>query len=128
MYYNNTWGTVCPTGWDLRDAHVICKMLGYLYAVESQSLDFYRLYGISSSKVRWLNNVQCNGLETNITECLHDGWFEHSCQYNQDIVVKCFGKPVYTINYACHCYNISFKYIRMYISMHIRIREYGSNL
>ena len=97
MYYNNTWGTVCPAGWDLRDAHVICKMLGYLYAVESQikkSLDSYGFYGIGSSKVRWLNNVQCNGKETNITECLHDGWFEHSCQYNQDIVVKCFGKPI----------------------------------
>ena len=104
MYYNNTWGTVCPAGWDIRDAHVICKMLGYLYAVESQSLDFYGFNEISSSNVRWLNNVQCNGQETNITECLHDG---HWCQYNQDIGVKCFGKSVYTSHYECHCYNIT---------------------
>ena len=117
MYYNNTWGTACPAGWDIIDAHVICKMIGYLYAVESQSLDFYGFYGISSSKVRWLNNVQCNGQETNITECLHDGWFEHSCQYNQDIVVKCFGKRL-SIQVIMHVIVIilyQFQYIYIYI-------------
>ena len=97
VYYNNIWGTVCPFNeWDIRDAHVICKMLGYLYAVETQSSYFY---GVSnSSKVRWLNNIQCNGQETSITECIHGGWFEHSCEYNQDIGVKCFGKSRFDFN------------------------------
>ena len=89
VYYNNTWGTVCPNGWDIRDAHVICKMLGYLYAVETQSSYDYGLS--NSSRVQWLNNVQCNGQETNITECIHDGWYEHNCPNDQEVAVKCFG-------------------------------------
>jgi len=32
IQYNWTWGAVCHGWWDIRDSHVICRMLGYTAA------------------------------------------------------------------------------------------------
>ena len=91
MYYNNTWGTICDEGWDIKDAHVICRMLGFHHAVDAKSAAFF---GEGAGPV-WLSNLQCLGSESNISECSHSGLGQQECGHNRDVGVACTGKVLF---------------------------------
>jgi len=86
VYHNNQWGTVCDGGWDMNDAKVACRQLGFTKAVG------YWYNGRGSGKV-WLNSMACKGTETSLDSCSHGGWGNHgsSCNsHNYDVGVFCF--------------------------------------
>ena len=37
----------------------------------------------------WLDNVQCNGSETFIGDCAHNGWGSHDCSHKEDVSITC---------------------------------------
>ena len=84
VYYNAEWGTVCDDGFDISDANVVCRELGYLGAVE------YSYYGQGSGSI-WLDDLACTGTETSIYNCAHSGFGNHSCGHNEDVGVECQG-------------------------------------
>lgn len=63
------WRGVCSFQWDIRDATVVCKMLGLPPASVAQG---EAVFGISGDNP-WLGDLQCNGNESNIVECPHGG-------------------------------------------------------
>jgi hypothetical protein len=68
---NGAWGTICGEwGWDLRDAHVVCRQLGYFGAVSAKNDD---KYGLWSGRV-WLRTLSCNGEEKSLLNCSNYGW------------------------------------------------------
>ena len=85
VYYNGEWGTVCDDGWDLNDAQVVCRQLGYGPAIAASHKGHF---GQGCGQV-WLNNLKCDGTEFAIEECSHNGWGIQECNHTEDAGVKC---------------------------------------
>ena len=91
IFYNGEWGTVCHDLWDLRDAIVVCRQLGYTTAVRrSISAEF----GQGTGRI-WRDNVGCRGTETMLSSCSASSWGRHNCHHRQDAGVVCGGTMLY---------------------------------
>ena len=88
ILYSGSWGTVCDDSWDMNDARVACRELGYPDAASAlQSAHF----GAGSGEI-WLDNVNCAGSEDSIENCPHNGWGSHNCGHGEDASVVCSSK------------------------------------
>ena len=85
VYYNGEWGTVCDDRWDLNDAQVVCRQLGFGLALAARTMSYY---GQGSGEI-WLDNVNCIGTELTIENCSHNGWGIENCAHREDAGVKC---------------------------------------
>ena len=88
IFYKGEWGTVCHTNWDLRDAVVVCRQLGYTTAVR-RSIDAE--FGEGTGRI-WLSNVHCSGTESTLSSCNANAWGYTNCYHNQDAGVVCASK------------------------------------
>ncbi|XP_053216134.1 deleted in malignant brain tumors 1 protein-like [Podarcis raffonei] len=87
VLHNRQWGTVCDAGWDLHDAHVVCRELGCGNASKAFGGG---LFGQGSGPI-WLEGLNCTGEEAFLSECSQSPWGEHSCNHSQDASVECSG-------------------------------------
>ena len=94
VYHKGSWGTVCADGWDITDARVLCKGLGYPGAVASYGSAHF---GQGNGAI-WLSNVNCTGREDSLTQCAHRGWGKHNCIHQQDVGVVCQSEYRGTVN------------------------------
>ena len=85
VLHNGTWGTICDNSWDLNDANVVCRQLGYSGALSAPG---DAAFGQGTIQI-WLDDLQCVGDETSILECSHRGWGVHSCGHSRDAGVVC---------------------------------------
>ena len=91
VYYNGDWGTVSH-GWDLNDAQVVCKELGFGNAVAAR---YSESYGPGRGEI-WLSDLQCVGTEWTIGNCSHSGWEErHYRNRNINAGVKCLSGKIF---------------------------------
>ncbi len=80
------WGTVCDYNWDVVDAIVVCRQLGYPRAVEAPRSAFFG----AGSGPSWYYHVYCIGTEHNLTECSKNTYnFGSACPHSQDAGAVC---------------------------------------
>jgi len=86
VYVYGQWGTVCDNGWDMKEADVVCRQLGFTGA----SYPTYdAVFGHTSSGRIWMNHVHCGGGESSLLNCPHDGWGNNHCNHKDDAGVVC---------------------------------------
>ena len=87
---NGTWGGVCDDDWDMTDANVVCRMLGFSSAET--------IYDPSTPVGEHfvLDNLRCTGNESSIFDCPHNGEWLENCGASEIAGVRCAsgGKPM----------------------------------
>ena len=80
---DGTWGTVCDHLWDINDAHVVCRMLGFNGAVATYSQAHF---GQGTGAIQW-DGLECDGTESHIRYCPKNS--SSSCTHSHDAGVRC---------------------------------------
>jgi len=86
IFYNDQWGTICDHGWDINDANVFCRQLGFYQASQAYS---GATHGQGSGPI-WMDDVGCSGSESHIYDCSHRGWGNNDCTHGNDVSVECY--------------------------------------
>jgi deleted-in-malignant-brain-tumors protein 1 len=90
MRYYGTWGAVCADYFDLQDANVVCRMMGY-----SQAATIYKQVH-SDSMFSFSLVMHCNGHERSITQCTRYNLYRiNACGSNNDVWIVCKPAGIY---------------------------------
>lgn len=85
VYFGGSWGTVCDDFWDMADARVVCRQLGFPGAWAYVR----RAYFGQGTRVILMDNVNCLGTEAQLADCTFSGWGNHDCSHSEDAGVVC---------------------------------------
>ena len=102
VFHQGQWGTICDDLWDICDAKVVCRQLGYQYAVRALQGS---LVPNGTGQI-WLDEVDCTGNEKNLSNCSHSGWGVHNCNHDEDAGVECSSTGNHYTNTCMHAATI----------------------
>lgn len=93
ILFHGHWGIVCDNSWDLLDAIVACRQLGYNTAAAALTGSAFG----AGSGPNWIISIKCTGYEANLTKCRHSD--DHSsCSRSRHAGVICSGELQNTLD------------------------------
>ena len=95
LYHDGSWGTICDDNWDLNDAQVVCRQLGFPPA--SRAIGGAS-FGQGSGNIL-LDDVNCNGEEECIENCVSTGFRNHNCDHSKVLL----GDTLAYLPQGSHC-------------------------
>ena len=96
------WGVVCDDYWTNEDADVVCKALDYERSEPHAGRFRQSHFGAGTGPI-WLDDLLCNGDESNLLDCLvqsrvraRDAIGQHNCRVTEVVGVRCMaaGDPL----------------------------------
>ena len=104
VYRHGEWQTVCDDSWDIKEAEVVCRQLGYGHAIMA-------IHGAAfgqGSGGQWNRVWSCNGNEGSLDSCQSGS---ASCSHTEDASVVC------SSNGELKCFPVSQLAPYMYITV-----------
>ena len=96
--YFGTWGTICHNNFDIVDANVICRQLGFNGAT---SVQVNAYYGPGNGTIL-LDDINCKGNESSIASCGHRPWGKNNCEHDEDVGVSCYGNATCELRFEIY--------------------------
>ena len=86
--YDGMWGSICDDFFENDDngAQVLCRMMGF---VGGQYSEDYRSGSWTNTSKVWLDDVVCQGDETDIQNCKHRPWGQENCDSSEAAAIRC---------------------------------------
>ena len=72
VYHSGSWRYVCDDLWGIDDANVVCRQVGLGLASSAPTR-------ITVADSFWLDNVQCSGSESSLSDCTSNEWGSENC-------------------------------------------------
>ena len=85
VFHEGVWQSLCDSSWDLRDGDVVCRELGYGYAVRVVG---NALFGEGNGP-QWKIDLHCSDNATGLKYCENDSQTEKPCTHNEDAGAIC---------------------------------------
>ena len=90
---NNVWAQICADLWNINDALVVCRYLGFN---TTQQVPLGNVFGVSTTGY-WATQMRCGGQENDLNQCHYTEYINQpaeTCSVGYPANVQCLGKPL----------------------------------
>lgn len=90
VFYSGAWGTVCNDGFGVSEAIVVCRQIvPSVDPVNAQAVTDGRFGPGTADMAILMDDINCDGTETRLINCLFAGWGQTNCDHTEDVGVIC---------------------------------------